>query len=206
MNEPTVTCTTCFKSFKLKSLRYLFISKPYLCPTCYKQYEPKFIKHKINGIKAITLFEYDDNMRSLIYKFKGCYDIELSPIFLLNYAWYYRFVFFNYYLVPIPSEQEDDERRGFNHVKEIYKHLHLKTLDILYKEGEYKQSSHHAKDRYKIQEHLNIKDTSKIKGKNILIVDDVVTTGSTLRNAIKLIKKGSPRKIKIMTIAMTIRH
>ena len=42
-----------------------------------------------------------------------------------------------------------------------------------------------------------------IEGKNILIVDDIVTTGSTIREIIKELKKmGKPKEIYVFSIAM----
>ena len=47
------------------------------------------------------------------------------------------------------------------------------------------------------------KFAGEIKGKNILIVDDVFTTGSTLNECAKVIKKLKPNKIVTFTFAKT---
>ena len=45
-----------------------------------------------------------------------------------------------------------------------------------------------------------------VKNKRILLIDDVVTTGSTLKASIDLIKKGSPKDIKILVLAKVDHH
>ena len=40
--------------------------------------------------------------------------------------------------------------------------------------------------------------------KKILIVDDILTTGSTIKRAIKLIKELKPKCIKVVTIAYKV--
>ena len=40
--------------------------------------------------------------------------------------------------------------------------------------------------------------------KNILIVDDVFTTGSTIRAAIDLVKQAKPKNIKVLVMAKTV--
>ena len=206
LNEPTAVCKICFNEFKRRSPRTLFGSNVYVCPNCYKKLKPRFYSHKIDGVKALTIYEYDDEMKSLIYKLKGCYDIELAQIFIPHFVNLLRFCYRGYYLVPAPSSKVDDIKRGFNHVEELFRVLHLPFLKIITKIDEYKQSDHHAKDRYLIDKHLKVSDLNSVKNKKILIVDDICTTGSTLKAMVNIIRMGNPRTIKILTIAMTKVH
>jgi len=51
---------------------------------------------------------------------------------------------------------------------------------------------------------LNKKYSLLIKGKNILLVDDVITTGATLENCASILKNAGANKVTIATIAKTI--
>lgn len=204
LKEPTRICKLCFKDFEISSLRALVNKNIHVCDRCFDEFEPKFIPFTIEGYKGIAIYEYDERMRKLIYQFKGCYDIELGEIFLEQYIRMIKLRYKGYYVVHIPSYEIDDIRREFNHVKEAFKALNLPILDLISKIDEYKQSDQKAVDRPNIIKHLKVSDLEKVKNKKLLIVDDVVTTGSTLKSSIELLKKGMPKDIKILTIAKVI--
>ena len=50
-----------------------------------------------------------------------------------------------------------------------------------------------------------VKNNSIIKGKNILIVDDVMTTGATLNECAKVLKHAGARKIFVATFARVVK-
>jgi len=177
-----------------------------VCDKCFKKYHAQFINFKILNVKGVSIYKYDDNIRELIYQFKGCYDIELGSLFLEQYLLYFKTMFKGYYLIPIPSYYKDDIRREFNHVIEAFNCLKLPYLPIIEKIDEYKQSDQHKTDRMNISKHLKVSDLDKVHGKKILLVDDVVTTGSTLKACIELIRGAQPKDIKILTIAKTMNH
>lgn len=46
-----------------------------------------------------------------------------------------------------------------------------------------------------------IVNKEKIKGKTILLIDDIYTTGATLNECAKILKEGGARVIDVLTIA-----
>ena len=155
-------------------------------------------------MKGIYLYDYDDEIKELLYQVKGCFDYELSPVFLSPFLHELKLMFHNYYLVCAPSSDQDNEIRGFNHVSSIFAPLGLKEIKLLRKKEKYKQSDQHFDDREKIKEIITLSDTKNLTGKNILLVDDVLTTGNTLHACYELIKSLNPKKIKILVLAKTI--
>lgn len=153
----------------------------------------------------MAIYRYNNFFKSLLYQFKGCYDIELRDVFLEKQAFYLRIKYFGYYLVYIPSSFEDDKKRGFNHVEEIFKLLNLKYIKLLRKKYHFKQSDLSKKEREKIIDKLEIIDGFRVKDKKILLVDDVLTTGSSIKSAIRLITKYQPKDIKVLVLAHNCR-
>ena len=200
LKKETRHCKICFEKFSVNTYTKLEICDQILCKKCLKKFKPRFIHYKIDDVKALAIYNYDDTMRQLIYQFKGCDDYELYPVFLGMYKTALRLLYHSYYLVPIPSSSEDDKRREYNHVKEMFGVLGLPILDILYKVDNFKQSDHTANGRKHIIEHMKVRKDIDISNKKILIVDDISTTGNTLKAAIKLLKELHPKKIRILTL------
>ena len=204
LSIPTKRCKICFEEIKDYSLFYIVNKESQICEKCFAKFRPKFINFHIGNIDALSIYEYDENIRELLFKFKGCYDIELKDVFLGRYINYLKVKYQGYYVVPLPSYHLDDEKRGFNHIQEIYNRLNLPMLKILVKIKNEKQAKKNKKERMNSQNNFEITDTNIVKSKKILIVDDVYTTGSSMNAAINLVKQARPRKISVLVIAKNI--
>ena len=196
-------CKICFKEIKDISL-FNFVHKTnFLCESCFSKFKAKFITFKIGNVKGVAVYEYDDNLKNLIYQYKGCYDYELKDIFLFRYIHYLRLMYKGFLIVPAPSFYLDDEKRGFNHVQEIFKSLKLKMLPILRKNVKHKQSGSNKKKRSEVQNVIEIESSVNLNNKKILLVDDILTTGNTLHRCIDLLKNRGAKKIEVLVIAKT---
>lgn len=186
-------CHTTFKSLILKHC--------YVCDRCKSQLISRFITFEIHGCKGISIYEYDEKLRNLIYQYKGCYDYELKNVFLEGYSGVLRSIFKNYIVIPVPSHKIENEKRGFNHVEEICKVFSNRVISCVDKIENVKQSSLKSFERCNICKNLKLSNIEQIKNKSILIVDDILTTGSTMASMIDLIKGCGPSKIKILVLA-----
>ena len=164
---------------------------------------PKFISFKVMNYDALSIYEYNDELKKLIFIFKGKYDYELRKVFLSRFVPYLRFKYKGFEIVPISSSKKDDEKRGFNHVMEIAKSLDIPIQDVLVKTNNIKQSSLSYKDRLKNKNNLAITSTKSLYGKKVLLIDDVYTSGATIRKAVSLVEKASPKTIKILVVSKT---
>ena len=199
--QQTKLCKKCFKNFKIDDFYEFVNDDSILCPACQNLLVPHFIKFNISGIDGLAIYEYDENIKTLLYQFKGCYDIELAPLFFNRFKHELHFMYRNYIIVPAPSYKEDDEIRGFKHIDKMFENINLPILNIIEKTSPFKQAEHTKKERSWIFKYLKLVGNVDISNKNILIVDDVYTTGSTLKAMIALIRSAHPEKIKILVMS-----
>ena len=198
-------CKVCFKELNSLSINRIF-NKMSICQNCYNELNVIFQKQMIDEIEVISIYEYNDQMKNLLYQFKGCFDIELKSIFLERHLLELRSKYINYLIVPIPSSFESDKKRGFNHIEEIFSILKLPTYKLIEKKYDFKQSSFSKKERIKVKDKFFINNGEIIKNKKVLIVDDILTTGSSMSACIELIKKYNPNCIKGLVISEICRN
>lgn len=206
MKNPIKHCKTCFKIIKSNSFYQIINGDSCLCDSCQNKLVPHFEKFEIDNVEGLAIYEYDDNFKSLLYQFKGCYDIELASVFLNRFKKELSLLYKSYILVAAPSYHLEDEKREFRHVGKMFECLNLPIYYPILKTSPFKQAEHKKKEREKIKEHLVLKEPNIISGKNILIVDDVSTTGSTLKAMIDLVNMAKPKKIKILVVSRRIIH
>ena len=164
---------------------------------------------------ARAVFKYENAIVSAIHRFKYAnekYLYEPFGKFLSNYlaSWNINFDF----ITSIPLHPLKEKSRAFNQSKLIAKvvsnNYNIPYMDMLEKiVNNASQASLPLKDRKN-----NVKDVFKtipsikrvIKDKNILLIDDVFTSGSTVNEASKMLRQAGVNKIYVLTLAHTVDH
>ncbi|MCF0118094.1 MAG: ComF family protein [Bacilli bacterium] len=202
--QKTNICKICFNPIENNSIHSLMNDNVSICHKCYKKFKPVLKKFKVDEIHCLSLYNYDDEVKEKLYQLKGCFDYELSPIFIEYLKLYFKIRYMNYVLVPAPSYIEKDKERGFNHVQEIFKSINHKMILCFEKIDDIKQADLSAENRKNVINNLVINNGALLTGKKVLIVDDVYTTGSTIKAMIKLMKPFKPKKIKVLVMSKTL--
>lgn len=203
LNFVTPFCKVCFKDISTFSEASLLEPNNILCDKCFHEMKPTFMKFKVGEFQAISCYFYNEKIREMLYCLKGCYDIELADIFLVNQKILFSILFHSYYLVPAPSFKDKDEARGFNHVEEVFKGIGKGYIHAIKKKDDVKQADLNYQERQKIGEHLFIDEKADLHGKKILFVDDLITTGATAKACCSLLKNAGANKVKILSVART---
>lgn len=191
-----------------------------VCPYCEK---PSIdgVTHikcqKVYGLDGLTsIWDYDGVVRraitSLKYKYATEVGKELSNCFIAALKTQYTIynILNTPVLVPIPIHWHRENVRGFNQSEEIGKLVTAEmgwgfNSDILVKKkSTSSQAQLSVEDRKKnlqgvfsvSPDHLTIQPFS-----HVILFDDVFTTGSTLKEAAKVLKHAGVKKIWGLTIA-----
>jgi len=114
------------------------------------------------------------------------------------------------YIVPVPIHKNRLKKRGFNQVtkfgEQISKILAVPMSDgiLLRKLDSGTQTLKQRIDRFKdLKEKFYITNNELLKGKHILLIDDVITTGATVEACIIKLQEIKDIKISIATMAFT---
>lgn len=110
------------------------------------------------------------------------------------------------FIVPIPLHKKRFKERGFNQAKLIsqslscYLNCPINKKVLIRRKNTASQMTLGRKDRLH-----NMKDAfiigEEVVGKTILLVDDVMTTGSTLENAVQTLKHAGARQVSAIVLA-----
>ena len=204
-----------------KALNLFFPIKCGVCgkiglPICNKC-EEIIKKHEINltnkelfntniEIKKIFIYKYDDIIRDLLinYKFNDySYLADTFAYLIKNNKKMFGILKSYDIIIPVPLHKKRLLERGYNQTELIAKKLRIKVeTNCLIKIKNIKpQSTKNAEERKKdIKNTYILKNEEKIKGKKVLLFDDIYTTGSTANECIKTIIKAT-NKIGFLSIA-----
>ena len=194
-------CLFCDKEINSYSLYSLLVEEDLLCSDCRNKLKLKHQKFIVDDVEVETFYEYDSLFKEVLLQYKECYDEALKDIFLYKIKDYLKIKFHSYKILYVPSSKTKLEERGFNHLKEIFKELNLEEVVGLKMKKEISQQSKNSSER-KLMETNYYFENENYFCEKLLIVDDVFTTGSSLRGTINVMKKHC-LKIKAIILAKT---
>lgn len=177
-----------------------------LCNNCKR--DIKTIR-KFNDNEIMSYGYYGGVLKELILMLKYKSNFTAGDIlaeFLEEYI--VQNINYNEYIITyIPLSKKSLKKRGFNQCeyisKKIARDLSIDVMEVLIKKKETKEQKTLMKD----ERFENIKDAFKIKSRinikncNIILIDDVITTGATMNEACCLLKKFEVKDIKVLTLA-----
>jgi predicted amidophosphoribosyltransferase len=169
-----------------------------VCYKCFNKFNVRNESFKINGIDGMVLYYYDEFFKELLYRYKGAGDYLLKDAFLTYNLKAIKRKYKGYSLVLAPSNENAEIKRGFSHLEHIFKSLDLPIIKCFEKNCIWKQSDKKLGERMQIQNVIKI-DKRLLNGvKKVLIVDDVLTSGSTIKAMINQIPPNIYKKVFVL--------
>lgn len=116
------------------------------------------------------------------------------------------------YVIPVPISKDRKRNRGYNQTEIIAKSFcnkgkinlfEFKNKIVFKKNNTIPQAklTNRKKRLQNIKGAFEIKNKENIKGKTIIIIDDVTTTGGTILEIMKILKKGGAKKVLGFAVA-----
>jgi ComF family protein len=158
--------------------------------------------------------EYKNSLiRSLIWQLKFKYSKEIVAILVNCYLEILKKYSFlnNYLFVPVPCSYVNLKKRGFSQSKllidGILKKQQLDFIDLLIKRRKIApQKERSLKSRNNLSGKdfvLDQKYSHKIANKNVLLLDDICTTGQTINACAETLKKYGAKSVSGIVLAQT---
>lgn len=112
----------------------------------------------------------------------------------------------DYLVVHVPTASSRARSRGFDHSRLIAKSIastkELGYADLLGRIGNTRQVGASRDERLKqAKGQYYVKNPEKINGRNIILVDDVLTTGATLKECATILRKAGAKRIDALVFA-----
>ena len=174
-----------------------------VCPLCSRL-------EKIYFERVRSAFAYEDLIREAIHQFKFKRKLELSLLFAneifsvyLTQKWSIDLV------VPTPISRERRNERGYNQTEWVARTFAIRA-ELPYsatglqklRETESQSSLNEAERRRNLDGAFEAERIT-VQGKLILVVDDVLTTGTTMNECARALKKAGAGSVYGLTIAAT---
>lgn len=175
-----------------------------LCASCFQKLKPTFSYFKLKDIPCLAIYPYHAFLREKLYCLKELKDIEIAPLFLEPYRRELRFRYRKFICIFMPSDKQKEAERGFSPVKEIFRVLNLPSVEVLKKASFFKQATSTRKERFEHRFQIVSNGKKLPRQQNLLLVDDVMTTGASLLGAIEVLKTFHPKRLEILLLSRNV--
>lgn len=208
----TVVCEDCEKN--INEFKINLLEKEILEVNFQNKYEKSSNssnnKNKRIIVNKFYIYKYDGIIRNLLIKYKfndASYLRELFAKLILKNKKVCRFLENYDIIIPVPISKKRRMERGYNQTELIVKFIEkeltnnriqkikVDTGSLIKIKNTKPQSKSNLKDRINnVKGVYKLINEEKIKGKKIVIFDDIYTTGSTIKECIKNIMMSSSGK------------
>ncbi|HUN56358.1 MAG TPA: ComF family protein [Smithella sp.] len=183
-------------------------ARSHLCGDC--------LENKIYFSCARAVFSYENFILNAIHQFKFKRNISAGEI-LASFMAGFSFPdidFADYsLLIPVPLHIKRLRERGFNQslvlARAVGKKRQIPVNFSVLKRRRFtltQTGSNREERKENIKGAFEVTNPKKIAGKNIILVDDVYTTGATINECAKTLVKAGARKIAVLTLARVLKN
>lgn len=193
-------CLMCGKEKSTGGWQDILFGDDPLCKNCRRKWKRIDLNFDINGIKAQSPYLYNDAFAKCLIQYKECGDEALKDVFLFEIRRELTFRYQGWTLCLLPSSKQREKERGFSHLEKMFSCLKLQTLSPFAKREDQSQKHKSALERKQMETAIILKEGILLP-KKIVLCDDTITTGATIRGALKWIDT-KKHNIRIFSVSV----
>lgn len=146
-----------------------------------------------------SIFQYNDAMKNFMHRYKFVGDYQLRMIFQKEIR---KKIRKDLLVVPIPVSAETQINRGFNQVIGLLGNTEYVDALMVKEKRKVRQSELNRQQRIHNKQvfTINPKHASQIIDQRILLVDDIYTTGTTIRHAAEVLRNNGAKQVLGLTL------
>ena len=204
LDETADFCKPCYKALPLNRRYCKYCGAPLSGSVCYS-----CSNGERSFCKARSPFMYTGNIVNMVRKFK--YDgakYLFEPLSKFMADRYLKSHFDCDIIVPVPVHKKRLKERGYNQAEELAKgvsklvHVPIENSAVTRVKFSVSQTELSGEEREKnVLDSFAMQNSEDIVGKNVLVIDDVMTTGSTVDEVSKLLLENGANKVYVLTLA-----
>lgn len=183
-----------------------------ICQECLDLLSPLSKKMiEIDEVEVYSPYLYTGILKKLIIDFKyhgKSYLYEVFSKLLYDFALKENLLDGIDLVIGVPVTKKVRSTRGFNQIDLLASFLvekaripYDKSSLVKIKETKFQHNLNAEERLYNLEGVFSLSQEASLKDKRVLLVDDICTTGITLKEAIKVIKLGETKEIRGLTLA-----
>ncbi|MBM7661597.1 ComF family protein [Bacillus mesophilus] len=152
-------------------------------------------------MKNRSIYQYNEGMKMILnqFKFRGDYELykafeaEMRKVFIRDFTKIDLISF-------IPLSDERLYERGFNQAEVLAQLITSNAVPLLVKKEESKQSKKNRQERISTENPFILLPHIHLQDNHILLIDDIYTTGTTIRHAAQLLLQEGAKQVSSLTL------
>ncbi|MCY7678509.1 MULTISPECIES: ComF family protein [Bacillus] len=153
-------------------------------------------------VKNRSVYAYNDLMKDVLSRFKFRGDTALAELFKQDVQAIFKrsFSIKEPVLIPIPLSKERLNERGFNQSVILASLIGQPIQQPLVKIHQSKQSKKKKNERLDQKGMFQINQTDVIVQRDVILIDDIYTTGATIYDAARILKEAGAKSVSSFTL------
>ena len=180
-------------------------SKDLACEKCIKKLpQTAYGRFTVGGTSCVAALPYTAEYAKAVKRFKfrkrAEYALPFAMLLVKRINEYYKEQEFDF-VTSVPMHKRMKRKKRFDHAARLAKmcaelmNLPYKPVLEKHKQGVPQHTLNRLEREKNVKGTFRVKDKEAVQGSHVLLIDDVITTGNTLGECVKMLKKGGCSKV-----------